>query len=137
MPLTSSAGTPSVTLDPGFSIVLANGITAAQAAPGAPVLATNQVFSVQPLANGGNRTLNLKAKGIAGVPTLVTAQIWSSDDAGVSWQEYQQPIQMFSGGVAQDAQAVSLVAGLTYQFTLSALTLGATATAVNIDGQVS
>ena len=143
MVLLANPGNQYTLLDVGIPITLVNAVAAAQilgnagqALNVAPYgTGTNPIFTVQPGPSAPDRTLNLHAKSATAVPTSLTVTCYCSDD-GVTWTQYQQPLNLIEGGVATDQQILHLVSGLQYQLLVTGLVLGS-ATTVSIDGSIS
>lgn len=88
------------------------------------------VFTLQPKQDGGPRTLEVSVVGIGGVPTTVTAQLLSSSDNGLTWQNEGSTLALVATSTPAPQQ-ITVTQGRLYALNLSALTLG-TATQVNL-----
>lgn len=125
-----AGGLQPCTIDPGCTVQVGTNLQAASGSPN--TTPQTPAFTVQPTPGGGDRTLNVSAVGIGGVPTTVTANLLVSYDNGATWQTFATNIALVAAGVAAVTELLHLTGGPLYAFALSALALGGSATGVNI-----
>lgn len=121
------------TLESGVTVQVGTNI---QAAAGSANTPQTPAFTMQPSPGGADRTMNISGQGIGALPTTVTANLLASYDSGATWQIFASNIQLFVAGVAQEVQAIHVVAGPLFCFAVATLALGS-ATGVNLNVSIS
>jgi hypothetical protein len=109
-------GVPVVTLDPGFEVTVVNGATATSALQ-TPPFSASQLFTLQPQAGGGDRTIVFQA--IKNTISVLTADLEESSDGGVTFGVLQAALD-FAATAVQKVQA--LVPGPIYRLNIKTLT---------------
>jgi hypothetical protein len=117
------------TLEPGTTIQVGTNITVQGATSITP---QTSVFGLTRGRTDTPKSLTISAQGIAGLPTTVTAFLLMSTDGGLTWQPASASLALFATGAGAPQQVTNLTAGPLYALCVSALTLGAAATGVNL-----
>jgi len=129
---------PCTLLEAGTLSNVVNGVAATQSAPsGTGLLATNPMFTVAGRGGYGTNDVTFHADGVGGIPTTATGALYASDNGGVSWNLFSSGINLVATGAGSDQTVTGLKPGLIYQLILSAVTLGGSATAVNVSAAVA
>lgn len=106
-------------LDAGSLIQIVSGITAA----GSALTPQTPVFAIPLKQDGGPRTLEVSAVGVAAVPTTVSVQLLSSSDNGATWQNEGSALAVVAASTPAPQQ-VTVSSGKMYAMNVSSLTLG-------------
>ena len=130
---------PCVLLYQGNNVDVVSGVTATQSTPsGSTLLATNPMFTVSGRrGTGSGNNITFHADGVGGVPTTATGAVYSSDNGGTTWNLVQGSIDLVAAGVATDYVLENVAPGLIYQMILTTVSLGGSATAVNVGAAVA
>jgi len=123
----AATGLQPSTIESGVDVQVGTNITAAAASANTP---QTPAFCIPTAPGGTERTLEVFAVGIGGLPTTVTANLLRSPDGGTTWQVIVTNMPLFAAGIGAVSEAIHLTAGL-YALSVPTLTLGG-ATGVNL-----